>query len=103
MSTRDRLPDRAEERGTALAALNESDTYRLLASERCTVAFDMLSERTAPVELEDLARAVAAFESEGEDAVDEATIRLHHVHLPKLDELGLIDYDRAANRVVSCP
>lgn len=48
--------------------------------------------------LEDLARAIAALEraeteSLPEAAVESTRVSLHHVHLPKLENGGLVDYD----------
>jgi hypothetical protein len=38
---------------------------------------------------------------ERDDAVDatDAAIRLHHVHLPRLDELGWLEYDHRAGEI----
>ena len=67
-----------------------------LAAER-RLALDVLTERTTPVDLGELATAIVV-RGEGTDASTEAAaarvkLDLHHVHLPKLDEAGVIDYD----------
>lgn len=87
--------------------LPESEYHRLLAAERRRTTLDVVAESTAPVELEDLAATVAARET-GRDVVDEEAVErvarsLHHSHLPKMDDLGVIDYDPDAARVESCP
>lgn len=66
-------------------------------AERRRLALDVLSERTTSIETGALATAVATQE-DGTDVDSEATfaevlIDLHHVHLPKLDEAGALDYD----------
>lgn len=81
----------------------EKDYDWLFAEPRCRMALDTLDEVTTPVELAVLAKAITVRESDS-DAVDEAAIEevaisLHHEHLPKMDRLGVIDYDAGANRV----
>lgn len=34
-----------------------------------------------------------------ERSIDRAEVKLHHVHLPKLDEIGVVDYDVEENRI----
>jgi len=89
------------------AGLSTSDWYRLLAASRRRVALDILVDRTAPVDLEDLAGAIAARETNGgevdESLVEEVALTLHHVHLPMLADSGVIDYDLAVTLVESCP
>jgi hypothetical protein len=96
------LPDHPTEGCTALAELSEDDRYRLLASAHRRAALAALAERTAPVDLEDLAREVAAFVRDDDAGIDEVALRLHHVHLPKMVELGVLDYDPETSRVVPC-
>lgn len=90
-----------------IADLTTSDRHRVLAAEHRRVALDILSERDAPVELEDLAGATAAREADGDiadkETVEKVALRLHHVHLPLLAQLGVIDYDPEATLVDSCP
>lgn len=85
------------------AELSESDRHRLLASERRRLALSALAGRTSPVEVEELARDVAARES-GVDAPDDAAVErvavsLHHTHLPLLSDLGAVGYDPASGQV----
>lgn len=87
--------------------LTESEYHELLSVERRRITLDILARSIAPVELEDLTTTVAARESDV-DVPDEATVErvalpLHHVHLPMMDEFGVIDYDPVTTRVVSCP
>ncbi len=71
------------------------------------MTIDVLTGRDGPVELADLAAGIAAREN-GIDDTDGKTVAsvalaLHHVHLPRMDDWGLIDYDPAENRGESCP
>jgi hypothetical protein len=34
------------------------------------------------------------------DVVERVQVALHHVHLPKMDELGILDYDQESHRIV---
>ena len=88
-------------------ALSTSDRHRLLAAERRRLALDYLADRTGPVDVEELAGTIAAHESDqniaGEDTVQQVAVSLHHVHLPKMAELGVIDYEPTESVVESCP
>lgn len=90
--------------------LSESDRHLLLSAERRRIALSVLAGRDSPMNLEALATAVAArehgeeaaeeaAETVAEDGVDRTMIDLHHCHLPRLDDLGVIDYDPDARRV----
>ena len=82
-------------------------------SQRETV-FDLLSNalrrdvlavvcgRDSPADLDEIAETVASdtesTESRG-SALDSVRVALHHVHLPKLDEVGVVSYDPEAKTV----
>lgn len=58
--------------------------------------------------LDDLARAVAAHDDEGVERaaavrrdIGEIVVSLHHVHLPKLDDHDVVEYDRTAKAVTT--
>lgn len=83
--------------------LTESERHRLLEVDRRRYALAALSEHEGPVDLDDLAADVAARE-EGVDEDDPSVLdtmatALHHIHLPKLSDAGVVDYDPRANRV----
>lgn len=96
-------------RGTSTAQLADSDhltdteRYRLLASGRRRTALSVLAHRTTPVALEELAVAVASREADVDatdpDAVARVRVSLHHNHLPRMDDLDVVDYDPASNLV----
>ena len=87
--------------------LTESQRHRVLAVERRRTTLEVLADLTAPVDLEDLAVAVAERETdEGsvtEEAVERITVSLHHAHLPMLAGFGIVVYDPETNRVEACP
>ncbi|SEO19137.1 hypothetical protein SAMN05216388_100971 [Halorientalis persicus] len=86
-------------------SLTEDDYHRLMAVRRRRTTLSVLAVLSVPIDLEDLAEAVVKWE-ENEAAIDETSIdqieiELHHIHLPKMDNLDVIDYDRDNNRVVA--
>ena len=94
-----RLPD------TATAAPGRR--CELLADDRRRTTLAALATLGAPVEVDDIARAVAKREAEFDhrdrESLRQLVVSLHHRHLPKIDAAGLIDYDPDRNRVESCP
>jgi hypothetical protein len=94
--------DHTDDRGSK--ALSTTARHELLAKERRRTVLSLLNEGELPVELDSLTERVAA---EGEPAQKapgtERAVRtsLHHVHLPKLDDAGVLDYDSETNRVES--
>lgn len=87
--------------------LPTSDRHKVLASERRRVALDILAERTDPVDLENLASAIAAREADGieadEETVKRVALTLHHQHLPLMAKFGVIEYDPEATLVEPYP
>jgi hypothetical protein len=86
--------------------LSDSEYYQILSSDRRRTTLNVLAEETAPVELEALAASVATQENDA-DTVSDATIKqvastLHHIHLPKLADFGVVDYDANATRIEFC-
>jgi len=77
----------------------------LLANSRRRYVLSTLAGTGMPVTVDDLALGLAAWESGTSPAeVDEArrnrlAASLHHVHLPKLSEAGLVAYDPVGKRV----
>lgn len=66
-----------------------------LGSERRLLVLRVLMEEHPPISREELARRVAAGEA-GHSEPDEAAVRdvlisIHHVHLPKLEDVGLVE------------
>lgn len=85
--------------------LTGSERSRLLASERRRVLLDVIEDRSIPVGVEALAADVGEAEFGESDLPPERTerisITLHHNHLPRLAQAGVLDYDATANHVVA--
>lgn len=85
------------------ANLTESERHSLLSSKRRRVVLNILEEETTHVELADLAAEVATREDglDGEDSetVKRVEIMLHHNHLPKMDELGVLTYESNSDQI----
>jgi DNA-binding transcriptional ArsR family regulator len=79
----------------------EGAAFELMANSRRRHVLSYLRERTGSVSVDDLASQVIARELLEGGPVDpesvEATLR--HVHLPKLDAAGLLEYDEEGERV----
>lgn len=92
------LPTATTDRHDPPDQVTESEWHDALASEPRRLALGVLVEETGPVALADLSRAVAEAEGDADsadaDAVRRHRIKFHHVHLPKLDDLGVVEYDR---------
>ncbi|UWG50049.1 putative trancriptional regulator, ArsR family [Halalkaliarchaeum sp. AArc-CO] len=77
--------------------LAETEIHDVLRNERRRLALERLSERSGPASVSDLAEHVAALEA-GErpppnNLRQSVYVSLHQTHLPKLDELGIVEYD----------
>lgn len=81
----------------------ESHRHRLLASTQRRLAIDVLADRSEPIGVTELAASIASRtdETAGGAATEErrTAVRLHHCHLPMLDDAGLLDYDPTTGRV----
>ncbi|MFC4246600.1 hypothetical protein ACFOZ7_06270 [Natribaculum luteum] len=82
-----------------------SDVYDALSNERRRRVLSALSEETTPVDVAELAHTVATAETADrprgtpDEHVTQVHTSLHHVHLPKLTDLGLVEYDPDAETV----
>lgn len=74
-------------------------TLELLANEQRRLLLLVLQDSTGRISLDELARSVAARANEDTSltdsgpSTDQVAISLHHNHLPKLDDAGIVDYD----------
>jgi DNA-binding transcriptional ArsR family regulator len=84
------------EDGQSTAELTDSDWYKLLAAQRRRIVLQILSSRSQPISLVDLATQVAAAETDqplmdiSRDETKEVQPALRHLHLPKLTAAGLV-------------
>lgn len=72
--------------------LTPDDRHQLLAAERRRIVLDAIDDRRRPMNLEALASAVARREGDETDP-QRVAVSLHHQHLPKMDALGVVEYD----------
>lgn len=88
----------------SIDGLTETERHTLLRDERRRLVLDVLADRPATASLSEVAATVAARE-DGCDADDEASVRrvavaLHHTHLPKMEELGVLSYQPQTHHIV---
>jgi hypothetical protein len=85
--------------------LSRDDLFSILRNERRREVIHYLSERDGPVDLRELSEHVAAIEN---DCAPEAVTykqrkrvqtALYQMHLPKLADRRIVEYDRRAGRV----
>lgn len=72
--------------------------FEALAHDRRQRVLDVLDDAETTLSLSDLARGVARRENARQPGVDGETVRrvrlsLYHWHVPKLADVGLVDYD----------
>lgn len=96
------LSSPASGRGRSLG-LTQTEYHRLLSDERRRTTLAVLETEGTPIDLMELARAVATRSddvdaSESED-VEQVATALHHTHLPKMGKLGVVDYDPSTRLV----
>jgi len=75
--------------------------YELLSKARRRFVLAYLDATEPPVTVETLATAIADWEAEGDgppstEVYEAVECSLHHVHLPKLSDAGVVAYDRDA-------
>jgi len=90
-----------EDRG--IVEVSRTERHELLAEERRRTVLRVVTAEMATFGLDELAREVAARENDA-DADDESDVKqiaitLHHAHLPKMVELGVLSYDPERRRI----
>ncbi|MDS0477767.1 hypothetical protein [Natrinema sp. 1APR25-10V2] len=102
-------PTRASDSDGVSSDLSLDDIYHLLQTKRRRDVLRYLRDAEGPVRLRELAEQIAAWEQE--TTVDNLTsderqrvyISLYQSHLPKLDNHGIVDYDKDRGRVEATP
>ena len=84
-------------------ALEEAEIHEVLRNDRRRLALEALRETGGRSTVRDLSETVAARET-GEDPAprnkrQSVYVSLHQTHLPKLDELGILEYDGETKEV----
>jgi hypothetical protein len=85
--------------------VSANDWFDILSSTRRRILLDDLQCRETPVPLEELAAKIERREAELEQREPSGNrdvgISLHHNHLPRMDRVGLIEYDPLEKLVTS--
>lgn len=96
---------RHEEEAPSADPLPVTTVHHLLRDSLRRALLRHLYARDRPVAVADLAERLAAFEHDGprdtvpDDEVDRIYLSLNHVHLPKLEDVGVIERGRDRNVV----
>lgn len=89
--------------GHETSATTERNLHWLFADPRCRTTLDVIEDLHPPIDLDALAEHVIRVEpdlaADDEGAIEDVSLALHHSHLPKMDRLGIIEYDPEANRI----
>lgn len=92
-STQEPVPDDDD----TVEELAETEIHDVLRNERRRLVLERLTNNDGPASVRELAEHVAAMEigeeTAPENRLQSVYVSLHQTHLPKLDELGIIDYD----------
>lgn len=90
-------------RGTE-SELSSTTAFELASSPRRRLVAAVLSDRVEPLTLDELVAEIARTEgTSSASAGDDIRVELHHCHLPKLADAGLVRYDRETNRLTPLP
>lgn len=85
------------------AELAPVDIHDVLSNERRQMVLTLLQEENEPMTARELSERIAEIET-GESPPprnirQSAYVSLHQTHLPKLDELGIVEYDQSTKTV----
>ena len=84
--------------------IDSEDIHEILRNDRRRRVLQYLKQRLEPVSLRDLAEQIAELEAGTSPAPrnlrQSVYNSLHQTHLPKLDEIGIIEYDKDRKTVV---
>ena len=88
---------------TADDALEEGEIHEVLRNDRRRLALEALRESKGRATVRELSETVATRETGEEPAPrnkrQSVYVSLHQTHLPKLDELGIVEYDGDSKEV----
>jgi len=87
--------------------LDDATIFEVLGNERRRACLHCLAEHETDLSVSTLgrqvARAVADAETDSDEIYDSVYVSLCQTHLPKLDAVGLVEYDRDRKRVEQGP
>ncbi|WP_266078191.1 DUF7344 domain-containing protein [Haladaptatus caseinilyticus] len=81
------------------------DVFEVLTSPQRRAILYVLCQYPNPMNVSELGKRVATANCSGGDVVcrEQLVTTLHHVHLPKLEQFSLVNYDRETNIVEPNP
>lgn len=82
--------------------LTETERYDLLSDGRRRAVLAALERLEGPVQLRELAEEITTRDDLGAldgETVSQVEITLHHNHLPRMADVGVLDYDHESNRI----
>lgn len=85
--------------------LSQDTVFEILSNSRRRYVLYYLRQETEPIQLTTLAEHVAAWENEtdveslGDQERKRVYVSLYQTHIPKLAEIGLVEYDKEAGTV----
>lgn len=91
---------------TSESRLSQDVVFDILSSPRRRYVLYYLRQTGEPVQLTDLAEQVAAWENETdpseitEQERKRVYVSLYQTHIPRLDEVGIVDYDQDSGMIV---
>ena len=87
-----------------IADLTKAEQHSLFISERRCILCGIFAEQTAEISFDELVSKVARrdqeIDSDIPEQVERVAITLHHTHLPKLEEFGIIAYNIETDQVL---
>lgn len=92
--------------GTSETELSQDVVFDILSSPRRRYVLYYLRTTNEPVKLTDLAEQVAAWENETdpekitEQERKRVYVSLYQTHIPRLDEVGVVNYDQESGEIV---
>lgn len=99
MKVMDQPPDREDE-------LDPSEIHNVLRNDRRRHAIKRLRETSESISVDALAEHIATVETDESppprDVRKSVYVSLHQTHLPKLDELGIVEYDQREQELELC-
>ena len=89
---------------TSTVSLSKRERHDVLAAKQRRLTIDFLEGRSTSVDLAEVSAGIVALDDDvanTDAAIERARIELHHVHLPKMSDVGVIEYDPRTRVVTS--
>jgi DNA-binding transcriptional ArsR family regulator len=92
-------------RGEETGSLSKDDVFDVFSNQRRRLVFDHLRRRDDPVDMSELSTRITAVElgakpeQVGYDDRKSVHTSLYQFHLPKMDEAGIVEFDRGSGDI----